>query len=1622
MKYRRILAMLVTTVIMAVMMIALVAIPVGALTQTPAQPATSNPIYDSMTGSISGYVYGSDGKTAIEGATVSIWNYAQNAVPWSPVSTNITEADGHYSITGLAGGEYAVAAVADGHERLFYQDVHLPQEPDPVTVIEGQETYGISFSLGPGGTISGTVTLQGDDTTLAEVSVDAINIKTTGGVTWVALTDGNGEYTLDGLPYGDYRVSSPSPRYRGSGDDSYIMEVWQEKPLGETPDNVTVDEETNPNDIDFTLEGGGTISGHVYESSDGPPVAGAAVQAFVYDSISSGPWLLRGVGFTNEDGSYQTAGLPDGKYAVRVVADGYATEWWDHTYYKDEASYIEVSVPGNVPDIDFHLEPGGSISGNVSYLDNGTPTPIPSLHVYATDNATNKWIAGVNTDASGNYTLPGLPDGSYRVRACASCSGLPYIDEWYDGVYNQNEATPVPVTSPGDTGDINFTLEPGGTISGHVYESTDGPPVAGARIQVIDYDSILSYWVQVSWAQTDDYGYYEASGLPTGKYGVRVEAAGFANEWYNGTYYREEATPVEVTAPGSIGSIDFNLEPGGSISGHVYESDGKTPISNFHVNTTETETNHWTAGVDTNADGYYVLSGIPDGSYWVRTCVRCTGTHEPYIDEWYKDAFNQSGATPVPVSAPDDTGGIDFILELGGTISGNVTDGTNPIEGADIEVIEYDSLSGYWFSYDGTRTGADGNYVTGGLPTGKYAVRARAEGYATEWYDGTYLTNEAESVSVTVGENTPDISFSLEVGGTISGTVTDQVTSLRLANVSVEAKRVDESGGDGATTDHDGNYTISGLPYGDYHVCSPGGGRWGSGDDGYLTEYWQECSGPPSPTPIVTLDSENPDWANINFTLEVGGTITGCIIGSDTSEPIPNLHVYAINSETYQWMSGVYTDVSGNYTLSGLPDGSYLVNACASCSGLKYVDEWYDDVYNRDEADPVPVTVPDNTPDINFVLDPGGTISGNVTDGYEPIANLHVYATDNATWQWTAGSNTDASGNYTLVVPTGSYLVRACASCSGLSYVDEWYDDVYNQDEADPVSVTVPGNTPDINFVLDPGGTISGNVTDGTNPVEGADIQVIEYDSLSGYWVSYDGTRTNADGNYVTGGLPTGTYAVRVQAEGYIAEWYNGTYFQNEAESVSVTVGKNTPDIDFVLETGGTLSGNVSDGYEPIANLHVYATDNATWQWMAGSNTDASGNYTLVLPTGNYFVNACGSCSGLNYVDEWYDDVYNPAEATPVPVTVGEDTTGIDFVLEVGGTISGHVIDAVTLDPIVNLHVYASDNETGEWVAGGNTDVSGNYTLVVPTGSYLVLACASCSGLNYVNEWYNNVYNQNEATPVSVTAPGDMPGIDFSLESPRYNYMTYLGMSVNIPPLDNPKVRLAIYLALDRQTIADWAGGAKVLSIATPFEPCPNMEQSYDPMKAKQLLAEAGYSSGFGIILTAYPDLEDLANMIKAYLAAVGIDAQIDLLDQASFYSQLQNRSLDFFLTDTMVNWENTPELLGRLLLSQGAENFTGYTNTQFDDLFNSGSYGEAEDTAFEVDSGGFATGPLFWSLEAFIPGDASEDGVVDSLDLQVEKQVVLGELPPNWGADANQDGRMNVLDLVEIKRIIIGS
>ncbi|MCL4488013.1 MAG: ABC transporter substrate-binding protein [Chloroflexi bacterium] len=108
----------------------------------------------------------------------------------------------------------------------------------------------------------------------------------------------------------------------------------------------------------------------------------------------------------------------------------------------------------------------------------------------------------------------------------------------------------------------------------------------------------------------------------------------------------------------------------------------------------------------------------------------------------------------------------------------------------------------------------------------------------------------------------------------------------------------------------------------------------------------------------------------------------------------------------------------------------------------------------------------------------------------------------------------------------------------------------------------------------------------------------------------------------------------------------------------------------------------------------------------------------------------------------------------------------------------------------------------------------------------------------------------------------------------------------------NIKVRQAVEYAIDKQAICDTLGYGYWTPLYQPAVPGgwaenPNLVgYKYDPAKAKQLLAEAGYPNGFKTTIYTMNSpqiIVDMLTAVQGYLKAVGIDAQIDAMDHGRF-------------------------------------------------------------------------------------------------------------------------------------------
>lgn len=137
----------------------------------------------------------------------------------------------------------------------------------------------------------------------------------------------------------------------------------------------------------------------------------------------------------------------------------------------------------------------------------------------------------------------------------------------------------------------------------------------------------------------------------------------------------------------------------------------------------------------------------------------------------------------------------------------------------------------------------------------------------------------------------------------------------------------------------------------------------------------------------------------------------------------------------------------------------------------------------------------------------------------------------------------------------------------------------------------------------------------------------------------------------------------------------------------------------------------------------------------------------------------------------------------------------------------------------------------------------------------------------------------------------------------------YLAMNNDKEPLGNKLVRQAINYAVNKQAIIDafFAGLAKPAKNPLP----PSLwgynddieDYEYNPEKAKELLAEAGYPDGFKTTLWAMPvprpympQGQKVAEAIQADLAAVGIEAEIVSYEWGIYLEKAENGEHDIIL------------------------------------------------------------------------------------------------------------------------------
>ena len=1158
----------------------------------------------------------------------------------SVVATTTTDADGNYSFTRLAAGDYTVKVTKAG----AIADLTQTEDPDAtkdstsgtVTLNAGNPVQeNINFGYVKKHAISGTVYLdQNRDKTkntgdIAQSGVTVKLVDPSGNVVATTTTDADGNYSFTGLNDGTYTVQVDK-----TGPLASTEQTEDPSGNGDSRSQAITFTRSDPDvtNVNFGYAEDYTVSGTVYYDKDRSETLNNSEPGF--DGITVN--LLDEAGATvattttKADGTYSFAKLPAGKYTVKVEPSDLLkkleqTEDPDGT--KDHTSgVVQVNHDNpSVQNVNFGYATNYTIKGTIyrdadrsESLEDGEKL-YQGVTVDLLD-ASGNVVATTTTDAHGAYAFTNLEEGTYKVRVRKEGPIADLVQTEDPDATKDNTSGDITLELNDPIKEnVNFGYISDNSISGTIYRddnrsnSLNGGEAGYPEqtVQLLDKDGQV-----IKTTKTDANGNYSFDNLPDGTYSVKVVKDGALTDLEQ----TEDPDGAKDSASEPITldednptkkNVNFGYVPDYFIKGTIYRDGNRSGALDAGEKLYEGVTVNLVgadgtvvATTTTDADGTYSFDKLPAGTYTVT--VAQDGPIAGLEQTGDPDATKDNSSEPITLNNDNpSTTDVNFGYIADNSLSGTVyrddsrngdQDGTEPgYSGVTVQLLD---ASGNVVTT--TTTDANGTYSFSKLPDGTYSVKVVKDGELadTEQTEDPDATKDNASEPVTLGEDNPTkdhIDFGYVPDYSIHGLVyrdgdRDEkhgATEKGYANQTVELRDKDGKVVATTTTDENGAYSFSKLPAGDYTVKVV--------KDGALTDLDQTedpDSTKDSASGVISLGNDHRTETDLNFGYIANNSINGTIYRDgdrdgkkgDTEGRYSGVTVQLLDKDG-KVIATTTTDKDGKYSFEHLPDGTYSVKVVKD-GALTDTDQTGDPDNKLDNASE-PITLDEKNPtkgDVDFGYVPNNTIKGTV-------------------------------------------------------YRDDNRDKTINGDEPGLERVSVQ--------LLDENGKV---------------IQTLD---------------TDADGNYAFQHLPDGKYTVKVVRSSSIKDYdqtedpdatvddTSAVYTMGPEHSLQEKVNFGyVPDYSIAgrVYRDSDKSGSYTDGEETFSGVTVDLLDKAG-NVVATTTTDKDGNYSFEkLPAGTYRVKVHpdGDLAGLDQTE----DPDGIADSMSGEITIGFDNqkvTGVNF-------------------------------------------------------------------------------------------------------------------------------------------------------------------------------------------------------------------------------------------------------------------------------------------------------------------------------------------------------------------------
>lgn len=569
------------------------------------------------------------------------------------------------------------------------------------------------------GSLSGTVSDR-NGSPLGSVNIVAYD-STTICAAGFDLSTSSGAYTIADLPDGTYYIlyagEQVLTRFAGNQNERDLADAQQ----------VTVNGATT---LNITGQLAGSLAGNVAVS--GGQLSRTALQ--LVDPVTLVPVIsLGGSGGSplGDDGSYTLTGIEPGCYLLGLSYDladsGDVNPVYFYPNATDPANAARLQISAgearNDLDVTFDLNRLGTLEVQL----NGTLAGTQPFVTVVDRNSRSFTQAG---SESGPTRLL-LPPGEYRVGAS------------FETTYRDEVAATSVQVSAGATTNTTLTPREGNRIRGNVTLPA-GVFSTSAELEVLDADSGVSVATQALSAAPGVPVPYEISGLPDGRFLVRVlptgsfsglPLPGFARAYYGDVGFAANADSVTLTGGQSADGIDINPGSGGSVAGELYDDGGLIAGTLVAVVAIESTSGERFNGTFSSVIGNYNVSGLPAGTYRIAvnpglaqadsfedissqifstSLAGCTNLGTGY----YPTATSENGAFVVEVAAGGNVTGLHIQVRGGGIISGTIRDSACdcPVQNNLVAAYQDETLLAVGLAQGG-------RFQIGGLATGNYTLR-----------------------------------------------------------------------------------------------------------------------------------------------------------------------------------------------------------------------------------------------------------------------------------------------------------------------------------------------------------------------------------------------------------------------------------------------------------------------------------------------------------------------------------------------------------------------------------------------------------------------------------------------------------------------------------------------------------------------------------------------------------------------------------------------------------------------------------------------------------------------------------------------------------------------------------